>query len=157
MSCPCRPIADRFWTKVKKSGPDACWLWTASTCSAMGYGILGKGGKGAGYIMAHRFSYQFHNGAIPDGMLVCHTCDVPLCVNPKHLVLGTRLYNQGDMSRKGRSAKGERQGQAKLTERDVAAIRAMAKAHTQQCIADKYDVSRSNIYKIVNLKTWSHV
>lgn len=89
--------ADRFWERVQKT--DDCWLWTGST-DKDGYGWFWVDGKTA---TAHRFSYALHNdGAIPDGLYVCHSCDNPPCVNPDHLWLGTNQDNMDDCARKGR-------------------------------------------------------
>ena len=94
----------RFWNKVEKT--DGCWLWTGarSTClsrkNALVYGHMRIDGK---YKKAHRVSYELHFGEIPKGKIVMHSCDTPLCVNPKHLSLGTKKMNGADMARKNRS------------------------------------------------------
>ena len=153
-----KSLEDRFWAKVAKCSQDECWVWTACTCSRMGYGYLGIGGRGRGNIMAHRLSYMLHVGEIADGQCVCHRCDNPLCVNPSHLFLGTRVENQGDMKQKGRSPAGERQGSHKLTEASVKKIREVyGSGPTHQDLADAYGVSRSNIGCIVTRQTWRHV
>lgn len=85
-----------------------CWLWTSSIDTS-GYGHLRYGGR---VDKAHRVSWMASYGAIPEGMFVCHKCDVRSCVNPDHLFLGTTTDNMRDMMRKGRGlkARGERHG-----------------------------------------------
>jgi hypothetical protein len=73
----------RFWSKVDKTSPDGCWLWTAALRN--GYGMIGLGGRGAGVGYAHRLSHEMHIGPIPDGLVIDHLCRTPRCVNPAHL------------------------------------------------------------------------
>lgn len=96
-----RPIEERFAEKYEIDPVTECWNWTASTVTG-GYGMLG-GGPGKPNILAHRFSYEHYVGPIPDGMVVCHGCDNPRCVNPKHMRLDTQGANMKDMERKGRA------------------------------------------------------
>ena len=51
---------------------------------------------------AHRFVWEQHNGPIPEGMVIRHTCDVPDCVNPEHLLLGTQADNIRDKVERNR-------------------------------------------------------
>lgn len=84
--------------------PDSgCWLWEGARYQN-GYGWLKVFGK---TISAHRFSYELHKGAIPDGMHVLHSCDVKHCVNPDHLRAGTHAENMREASERGRMPSGE--------------------------------------------------
>lgn len=98
-----RSVASRFADKVSPEPNSGCWLWTGSVGSH-GYGQLSIPGKAPE--TAHRVSYRLHNGEIPAGMLVCHKCDNPVCVNPDHLFLGAPQVNALDCKAKGRNTKG---------------------------------------------------
>lgn len=91
----------RFLTKINKT--DSCWIWLAAKIPK-GYGYFYNGHKNVG---AHRYSYEIFKGKIPDGYHVCHSCDVPSCVNPDHLFIGTNNDNRQDSKNKGRTKKGK--------------------------------------------------
>lgn len=146
----------RFWGKVKKT--NGCWDWTASR--ANGYGLFWFNGQ---YVKAHRFSWEMHIGRIPKGMLVCHRCDNPGCVNPAHLFLGTQKDNMQDALKKGRTIKmhGEKCGKSKLTEKEVLLIRREYKPYSRnnnlRTLAEKHDTHQANIRDIVKRNTWKHI
>lgn len=88
-------LEQRFWSKVDKTGQ--CWIWTAA--KNKGYGIFSIGKKNK---FAHRVSYELFYKSSIDGILICHKCDNPSCVNPQHLFLGTHHDNTMDAMAKGR-------------------------------------------------------
>ncbi len=94
--------AQRFWSKVNKTGPlwnnIPCWLWTVARTST-GYGHFNLDGRS---VKAHRAAWEITHGPIPDKLLVLHRCDRPLCCNPAHLFLGTPADNSRDMVQKNR-------------------------------------------------------
>ena len=149
------PMVERFWKFVDRRGEDECWLWAGHTHKITGYGTLAKPGRSAGFVLAHRYSWELHNGSIPAGENVCHTCDVRNCVNPKHLFIGTHLENEADKKAKGRQAKGEGHGMAKLTESQVYAIR--SDPRPQRVCASEYGVTQGMVHLIRARKSWRHL
>ena len=104
MARPIIPAVDRFMSHVSPEPNSGCWLWAASTNSA-GYGSFRVGSKArrtSKKVLAHRFSFDLLVGPIPQGMFVCHKCDVRSCVNPEHLYLGNEQINLSDMALKCR-------------------------------------------------------
>lgn len=89
---------ESFWKYVQGGKPDKCWLWTGPLWTVGGYGRWKKK-------RAHREIWEQTNGPIPPGLLVCHHCDRPSCVNPVHLFLGTHRDNSQDASKKNRLAR----------------------------------------------------
>lgn len=96
-------VKKRFFEKVNICAPRECWEWQASFYKC-GYGQFSMCIDGSWRPrQAHRMSWIIHCGQIPQGLLVCHSCDNKKCVNPHHLFLGTHKDNLRDMSSKGRS------------------------------------------------------
>lgn len=89
----------RFFMKIKLT--DNCWIWTSKK-TPKGYGTFDTKPYSKGTIYAHRYSYKYHYGDFDEKLLVCHKCDNPSCVNPKHLFLGTYKDNAIDCFKKGR-------------------------------------------------------
>jgi hypothetical protein len=143
---------ERFWDRVNKS--DNCWVWTAGKTAA-GYGCLRRKQK---LLLAHRVSWEFANGPIPDGLEVLHKCDNPSCVRPDHLFLGTQTDNMNDMVSKGRQKKGTSDPNAKLTPEAVRAIikeRSNGSSYSQ--LAKQFNISSATAYAVVKGRLWKWV
>ena len=128
-----------------------CWPWLG-TCSKDGYGRFQIG---ATSYRAHRLAYKFFNGAIPKGKIIMHTCDNPICVNPKHLILGSQLDNMIDCCVK------ERIHKMKLNSEAVKVIKWSLKYNYKygliSLLARLYKVKHSTIISIKNNKSWKHI
>lgn len=145
------PLDVRFHAKYEKRY-DGCWVWIAAK-DKDGYGcIQSEGDK----VRAHRVSWELHHGEIPPGLVICHHCDNPSCVNPDHLFLGTVGDNNADMYKKRRNPRGKLHGMAKLCPDDVKAIRKIA-GKTGKDIAKAYGVSKSLVGMIRQRVIWRDV
>ena len=153
-----------FEKRIRRE-PAGCWLWIGRL-SYWGYGVCPLGQKGLRRA-AHRVAYELFVGPIPPGLYVCHRCDVPRCVNPEHLFLGTAKENLADCRAKGRWLIGnhrrERNGRAKLTWQDVRAIRSLYGDGRRRApgklsgraLATRFGVCRAVIYRIVRRERWA--
>lgn len=150
---------ERFTRKILTGASiDDCWLWSGFR-HPDGYGRVTVMQK---RLQAHRVAYEAFVGPIPDGLLVCHRCDNPPCVNPAHLFLGTVQDNLADMHGKGRASgnksKGSANSFAKFSEADVRAIRLRISAGDRQAdIARSYHVTPTAIRCIAKGRTWGHL
>lgn len=171
-----------FWDRVQKTDPrrvkaitGKCILWEKAK-TPKGYGVTTRNGK---QVYAHRVAAEIAYGSIPEGMMVCHSCDNPSCINPDHLFFGTHKDNMADMRRKGRSAGGDRHkskvkpesvqhgeqvGTSKLTAAQVAEIRSaytpgklggLPRPNSLMGLAKQYGVSYAAVHKIINRRTWA--
>jgi hypothetical protein len=155
---------ERFFSHVMKT--DTCWLWTASV-NTFGYGQMAPPRRGLKPERAHRISWMIHYGDIAANLFVCHKCDVPRCVNPEHLFLGTAKDNSGDMMRKSRGvfqrhpekiARGERQHLSKMTIEKVLKLRRLWGAGaTDRDLAKIFSLSESAVRAIALRETWTHI
>ena len=128
--------------------PYGCWEWRGDR-SNKGYGQLATGGSRP--MLAHRAAYQAWIGALPHGQIVRHRCDNPVCVNPEHLVLGTRRDNASDAVARHRTSNGERRSQHKLTDVQVVEIRQRyARGDiSQRALAAEFEVCQQLISHLV--------
>lgn len=148
----------RFLDKMQIT--DSCWIWIGARSSA-GYGHFYFYDK---VVLAHRFSYELFVGPIEPGKLILHRegCGNPICINPFHLYMGTDADNAQDRVRWGNhiSCCGEKNNSAKLSERDVLAIRSAHKSGEYisiSAMADEFGVTRASISNVIRGVTWKHL
>lgn len=156
LSCmpPKRSIQDKFWKKVHKT--DSCWFWTGYVGSH-GYGQISMQGH---IETSHRLSWMETNGVIPKKLFVLHRCDNRLCVNPKHLYLGTPHDNVRDMINRNRMPRREQRPNSKLTEEIVSIMRKewdARKVNYGSCakLGKRFGVSASLVCEVVHYKRWA--
>lgn len=149
---PALSLFNKKWTPEPFSG---CWLWTAAQYpTGMGYGTFLFQGRTT---PAHRASWEIYRGKIPDGICVLHKCDTPLCVNPDHLWLGTKLDNSRDAVSKGRrpSQRGDKNGNCKLSEDQVRMVRSSPIPNTR--MAKQLGIDRQTVWRIRTQISWKHL
>ena len=135
----------------ESAGRPGCWEWPGKR-HEHGYGIVCENGE---QIRAHRAAYRAAVGPLEDGVPLLHSCDNRPCCRPDHLSPGTAKANYEDARSRDRHARGERHGQAKLTDEQVRAIR--ADTRTTRVIAAEYRISNGVVSMIRNRRIWRHV
>jgi hypothetical protein len=152
--------ATRFWSKVRKSDDDGCWMWqaarlTRTNTGALSYGIIMWRGKSTN---AHRVAWELTHGPIPEGLWVLHKCDEQGCVRPSHLYLGSHADNTRDAIRRKRMTRGTERWNARLRDIDVTAIRAMGAAgFATEAIGRMFSVSGRTVRYVLRGERWAHV
>ena len=153
---------EKIMDEVTINNETDCWEFNGyrrrpspSTPGQLPYGEIYLDGKN---YTAHRLMYELKFGD-PGELCVCHTCDVPYCVNPDHLFLGTQVDNQADKMQKERQAKGEDQGLAKLTDEKVTEIRKLYSdgKHSAIKLAKMYGVAKTTMRSVLDRTTWKHL
>jgi hypothetical protein len=149
-----RDLKTRFFENVKKT--KGCWLWSGNL-NTDGYGVLTVKNKKPKQQKAHRLSYEIHKGKIPKGLIICHKCNNPSCVNPKHLYAGTHKQNSRDMVVSGHSQRGEKHPQSVLTKEKVIEIRRkyFSEKLSYQKLSKLFSVSPATIGLIIRRNTWN--
>lgn len=149
----CRENSTRieFLKRINKT--ESCWEWTGTIISH-GYGHFKRKGK---LYRAHRVSYVIFKGPIPNGLLVCHTCDSRKCVNPDHLFLGTHMDNMDDMTKKGRGVgnklnhhSGDDHHGTKVTSKMVTEIKLLSSRYSQRKLAKIFGVAQGSIWNAIH-------
>lgn len=168
--------ADSFWEKVDRSDPEGCWTWLRSKDQA-GYGRVAIKRISKSPLRAHRVALALSGVTVPEAAVVRHTCDNPSCVNPRHLLLGTRADNAADMVERGRSTRGRKHpnfgrtgeqafsgcrqtlGARKLTEREVCDIRRERDANgtSYRDLGERFGITGTNAWMICTRQTWRDV
>lgn len=128
-----------------------CWIWQGFK-DRDGYGRMRLDGKER---FTHRIAYEAWVAPLEPGKVIMHMCDKPACCNPEHLKQGTQGENNRDCAAKGRKPKGSKNGNAKLTEYQVAKIREwFTKGVSGEELSKIFNISRVQIRKILNFENW---
>lgn len=149
---------DRLTIPEPNSG---CWLWMG-TINGAGYGSIGTGGNrkyGGKPMGAHVAAWQCANGAVPQGLHVCHHCDNKLCVNPGHLYVATTQQNTKDAVERGRYKRGAQRRNARFTDEQIREMREKHAAGASiQSIRVEYGFgSHTHARLVCEGKIWGHV
>lgn len=144
---------------MARAGDNDCWEWLASKHGTYReYGVFSVNGHRTG---AHRYSWELHNGPIPEGLDVLHRCDNPGCVNPAHLWLGTHAENMIDKANKGRVVieplRGSNHPLSKLTPEKVIRMRSLKGIMTHREMSREFGVSTCVVSRIINRLMWKHI
>lgn len=143
-------LQDYFEQRVSIGYENSCWKF-ATKGDKDGYPqVVGsKHCKEFGLTRAHQVAYHLYHGPIPDGMIVCHVCDNPSCVNPDHLFVGTWNDNVQDMIRKGRYKHPLSNGNGfKLSSEDRVKIKELKGIKSCMEVGPLFNVSYSRICQI---------
>jgi DNA invertase Pin-like site-specific DNA recombinase len=130
---------------------NGCWIWTRST-RGKGYAQMTLSNRKQVY--GHRASYMVNKGAIPDGGVVCHSCDEPRCCNPDHLFLGTQKDNMQDCVAKGRLRPGRVGAPRKVSDEQrkrIAELRSQGMLQRQ--IAQQFGITQVRVSQLLKAQS----
>lgn len=148
----------RFWARVEQM-PSGCWEWRGAK-THRGYGrivVLRPDGRHRP-LAAHRIAYVYDGGELDEGIDLLHSCDNPACVRPEHLHPGDQAANMREMHVRGRAARGEKHGRAKLTVEQVRIIKRWAgDGVTTKSLARLFRVSEATARGVLSGRVWKHV
>lgn len=149
--------ANRFFEKVNFENENGCWEWIGAKDGG-GYGMGVTDGK---KYKAHRYSWEYYYGEIPNGMWVLHKCDNPSCVRPSHLFLGTNQDNMNDKTKKERQSRlfGDRNGRSIMTKEKVIEMRTMYSSgkYSYRKLSTIFGISMTQTGRILKRESWSWV
>ncbi len=150
---------ERFEENYIPEPNTGCWLWIGPLFyKRRNYGRFSLNKK---YIRAHRYSYRLHNGNFDKNLIVMHKCDIPQCVNPCHLSLGSVSDNNLDKMKKGRCSRlsGEINHNSKLTDKIVLIMRDLySSGDSIKSISGKYpQYSYFTIWDVCKRRSWRHI
>ena len=152
----------RFWSKIdKESSPKGCWLWTGGRSRAPKE--MGELGEPYGHFffcgesyVASRVAWFFEYKEDPGSLLICHGCNVTLCVRPDHLYCGTASMNTSQCVLDGRrNQSGERAPPSKLSDSDAQMILKSNLPGT--VLARRLGVVKSTIHAVRQGRTFKHL
>ncbi len=147
-------LYNRAWELEDRGYETKCLIWNGAKDN-YGYGQVRAEGRGW---KAHRASYKVFVGELHEGLSVLHRCDQRDCFRPDHLYEGTQAENMAEKKERGRSARGERQHLAKLTEADVRAIKVrIAGGEILRVIAEDFGVAKGTVGSIKRGQSWGWV
>ena len=151
--------ATRKFLRGLRKLESGCWTCDTATTTKSGYLHLTITEKKVRTIFkVHRFSYEHFIGDIPDGKLVCHTCDVRWCCNPAHLFVGSQSNNMRDMVAKERGLVGVKNANTTFTEADILRIYGyIDQGLSRAAIAQRFGVSAVTISHIATGRNWKHL